>query len=468
MYVYNLKFVFDAPKFDLRNTLVFCLQIVQQHCVAHEYFAAQSSLTSLMPAGKDDLATACRSHLSNLLTKICELLRLVQLPSKSCALALRILEEALAAARPYPSFHLQPELQHVIQALCAFLSSDTHLRFQLRACKLIEVILSELKSPKESLRNTYSALVDALLSQMSTRDAELADRLVALIRLVPTDLFIVCVREAYSAKTLLPTPNASCFQLAEHCVAAKQHMVRAPSGHFHANAFCAVMGYLLTGVMSETADWLSTIFYSAQRLDREKEQQSSLTGLPDTLRSMHWFWATWEAAWYCVLNKLKVAPWGRPQGIFMALQNALKQLLVAPDELPALSSSARAQQVQVLLLFLEQLEKVLHNAYEGCAVSVHAVTKPVRLFFRTNRGTCQDWIHRNRIAVIQVAAAAGRPAAVVRNALALLQDMESGQRYQDTDGRYHETEEVLQYLTRALCELGQSSALHVSIASRSS
>ena len=51
----------------------------------------------------------------------------------------------------------------------------------------------------------------------------------------------------------------------------------------------------------------------------------------------------------------------------------------------------------------------------------------VRTFFRTNKGTCQEWLSRIRLSVIVMALHSGQSAVTVRHAFELLRDMkESG------------------------------------------
>lgn len=39
---------------------------------------------------------------------------------------------------------------------------------------------------------------------------------------------------------------------------------------------------------------------------------------------MSWFWATWESAQFCVLNRLRT-PLGKPQETFTSIESVLKQ-----------------------------------------------------------------------------------------------------------------------------------------------
>ena len=43
----------------------------------------------------------------------------------------------------------------------------------------------------------------------------------------------------------------------------------------------------------------------------------------DGNEALLWFWATWEAAQFCVLAKLRT-PLGKPQDTFMTIEGAIK------------------------------------------------------------------------------------------------------------------------------------------------
>ncbi|KAL1470325.1 hypothetical protein MTO96_040504, partial [Rhipicephalus appendiculatus] len=77
------------------------------------------------------------------------------------------------------------------------------------------------------------------------------------------------------------------------------------------------------------------------------------------------------------------------------------------------------KRAQLLLDFLEQLDKCMYNAYEGSAGSLPAAPKAVRTFFRTNRATCLEWLARVRPRAVRLALRAGRPAEALRHTGAL-------------------------------------------------
>lgn len=111
-------------------------------------------------------------------------------------------------------------------------------------------------------------------------------------------------------------------------------------------------------------------------------------------RSFLLFWAGFEAAQHCVLNKLRTCL-GKPQETFTSIEAALKMLA---REISCTSEESNKKdkrgldsllkehtRVRLLIEFLEHLEKVIYNAADGCAVALLPCSKPVRTFFHTNK-----------------------------------------------------------------------------------
>ncbi|KAK7113677.1 hypothetical protein V1264_012925 [Littorina saxatilis] len=206
------------------------------------------------------------------------------------------------------------------------------------------------------------------------------------------------------------------------------------------------------------------MFFNGQRSHKEAErgQDNILLSDLDATESQMWFWATYETAHFTVLSRLRT-PLGKPQETFMTIESVLKAFAKEAksardvEDVGAGGDSGKnekageygcLQRVHVLLQYMEHLERLLYNAYEGCAVAMAAPPKIVKTFFRTNRNTCLEWLSRIRMCIITVAAHAGLPAVVVRHAQELLFDLLDVDQTQGTD-----FERAIVYLVQALCDL---------------
>lgn len=54
---------------------------------------------------------------------------------------------------------------------------------------------------------------------------------------------------------------------------------------------------------------------------------------------------------------------------------------------------------------------------------MHCFLQPVRTFFHTNKSTCNEWLSRNRSALVGVALHIGMASSAIRHGYALLQDL---------------------------------------------
>uniref|UniRef100_A0ABD2W8V2 non-specific serine/threonine protein kinase n=2 Tax=Trichogramma kaykai TaxID=54128 RepID=A0ABD2W8V2_9HYME len=175
-------------------------------------------------------------------------------------------------------------------------------------------------------------------------------------------------------------------------------------------------------------------------------------------------WAMSEAAQHCISNKLRTVL-GKPQDTFMNFECALKDLareiscprksLTGCQTITDLEAVLKEQKrVRVLVEFFEHLEKALHNATEGCAVSLPQAAKPVQSFFRTNASTCREWLKRVRLALCVVSLHAGLATQALRNGLRVLEDLSV-----TAESNTAEFERAVVCVARALVMLREPEAL---------
>lgn len=147
--------------------------------------------------------------------------------------------------------------------------------------------------------------------------------------------------------------------------------------------------------------------------------------------SFLFFWSGFEAAQHCVINKLRTYL-GKPQETFTSIEGALKVLAreiscntdVAKKEKHGLDYILQEQtRVRLFVEFLEHLERVIHNAADGCAMVLLPLSKPVRTFFHTNKSTCKEWLNRIRLALCVVSLHSGLATSALRNGQRLLEDL---------------------------------------------
>lgn len=130
-------------------------------------------------------------------------------------------------------------------------------------------------------------------------------------------------------------------------------------------------------------------------------------------------WCQWEAAQFCVNNKLRT-PLGKPQDTFLKIESIVKEdarILALKEKTNVTSVKeliSNHKHARVLMGFLEDLEKSIYNAADGTAFALPAAEKPAKTFFHINRLTCSEWFNRIRTAVDLVALHSMEPEMVIR------------------------------------------------------
>lgn len=171
-------------------------------------------------------------------------------------------------------------------------------------------------------------------------------------------------------------------------------------------------------------------------------------------------WAQWEAAQFCVNNKLRTVL-GKPQETFLKIESIVKEgaRTLSLKETPKVCSIetviSNQRNTRVLLGFMEALEKSIYNASEGTAVALPQADKPARTFFHINAPTCNEWFNRIRTAVDLVALHSMEPEMVIRYTEAVLKALLTAEKTNEPL-----FEHSLMSHAWALLRNGESDALH--------
>lgn len=242
----------------------------------------------------------------------------------------------------------------------------------------------------------------------------------------------------------------------------RHFVLRLTSGQLPSNAFHTLMEFILHVAQPKGENWMDDLFSMCQRVDRmTKAEDWSLPVLASHLRTLLWKWLAWEPAQHCIANKLRTTL-GKPQDTFTNIEGVIKRRAKEVRECGQdvdkhnvsstdddktntktgnetgkcdTESNIKVHSLAVMLLveFVESLEKAMFNASDGCAVAVSPPNKSVRVFFRTNRQTCTEWLSRIRAAVIIVSLNCGRPEVAVRHSYKLLQELKDSNNTQGID-----------------------------------
>ncbi|KAK4015632.1 hypothetical protein OUZ56_030607 [Daphnia magna] len=162
-------------------------------------------------------------------------------------------------------------------------------------------------------------------------------------------------------------------------------------------------------------------------------------------------WLAVQSALLCVNSKLRT-PLGKAQDTFLAIEDAIKSAAGRPSGQETVTEQNLAQlsRIRLLLSFYEMLEKFMYNAFDGCSIALPLAPKAIRVFFRTNQTTCQEWVNRMGSSALTASVRAGRHASAVRFGLNLLTHWTHSRRAVDIA----ELENILQQIVQSMIKLG--------------
>eukprot|EP00118_Oscarella_pearsei_P002798 m.11633 g.11633 ORF g.11633 m.11633 type:complete len:3440 (+) comp23529_c0_seq1:72-10391(+) len=306
--------------------------------------------------------------------------------------------------------------------------------------------LCSLSKSRNLKREVQQKILRQCCLKLTDTDGSVRSAFVEVIESLPTS---VIIRETVSSEDT--------FDAVHESWQTRRCLLSQPSnGTFHGHHFQAVINFILKAVTPSRRvndDWLERLYHSCVRLGSSSDEVEV-----DGCDALLWFWCLWESAQYIVLSKIKT-PLGGPQDTFLAIGNAVKSYYLEAVEgsEPPLSTTVfskstgvgpkfftRHLRVNLLVAFVDFLEKHIYNAHSGCAVMMQPPPKNIRAFFRANYNTCQDWLRRLRLPLATVTFHAGTPAAAVRHCYEKLSSLNADD---------PEFNQLLAILASSLCRL---------------
>ncbi|XP_038156782.1 serine/threonine-protein kinase SMG1 [Cyprinodon tularosa] len=428
------------------------LYSLYSHCTRHDHFIS-SSLSSSSPSLFDGavistVTTATKKHFATVLGLLGNLLSKEHLYPDARKLLLTWAQEIsllMVKSDTYSPLFSLPSFSRFCRGLLDNALHEDH-SICLQTCHSLQVLSPSLST------ELLQRCVDVCRVQLVHSAVRVRQAFAKLLRTVPLDVAL---------------SNRSHAQVREISQAIRHHMSRSPSSTFHPQDFSDLISFILYGVLHRGGKepWLERLYHSCQRLDKRERRGSADGGRPDAVprallktEAVLWQWAVWEAAQFTVLSKLRT-PLGRAQDTFQTIEGMIRSLaahsLNPEQDLGAWAGPggdgdghhSNQLRLTLLLQYLENLEKLMYNAYEGCANALTAPPKAIKTFFYTNRQTCQDWLTRIRLALMRVGLLSGQPAVTVRHGFDLLTEFKNG------GAQAAELEVPLALLVEALCEL---------------
>ncbi|XP_005098211.1 serine/threonine-protein kinase SMG1 [Aplysia californica] len=439
------------------------------HCNRHGNFISSSVLLS--PPGPVDstrLATMSQATSQN----FSEILRiLVTLLDSSCTafdcrcLLMKWSSDIVAALAAIPHVYTLPALHDLINSV---ILQGYHREQQILQCSA-QWLKTIFKATTNFDHSVVKKCAELCVYRISDTRKTVRESFLSLLKILPLDKIINMGLFQGEEEWMSSERRSKEVGLTSVWHVRRAHMAQAPSGHFHSHNFRHIMAFILNGTQPSqngSFHWLEAMYHAKQRSNRPKDNSDCSVGLTDIIdnnESLLWFWATWECAQFAILSRLRT-PLGKAPETFMAIEGVIKAFAAESQSFEATEDGSDRrdggrgekvgeyvclQRVHLLMNFMKHLEKLLYNAYEGCAVAMPPVHKIVKTFFRTNRNTCQEWLSRIRMSLLTISVHCGMSALAVRQGFELLRDMDDAG---TTQGPVFE--QALVYIVQALCELG--------------
>ncbi|KAL8580399.1 hypothetical protein ACOMHN_020876 [Nucella lapillus] len=441
------------------------LHTLYGHCCRHGNFVSSSSLlASSDSASMVNLSQANSEHLTRVLRLLVALLEEARTSFDTRCLALKWVQDIVHGLTATSQVFVTPPFLSVVRAVAAQ-GYDREVQIMVAAAQCL-IMLFKCGAPFSI--DTIRDCLELCSFRLTDTRKNVKELYFTLLKMLPLDVTTSSSMSFEGEEEALARQRKDrSVGLKMAWLARRNHLGFPSLNLFHSHNFRHVISYMLNNTPSSQfggLHWLKVMFYNGQRSHKEAErgQDNILLSDLDATDSLLWFWATYESAHFTVLSRLRT-PLGKPQETFMSIESVLKAFAAearnATDgEDPGGSMDSNKnekageygclQRVHILLQYMEHLERILYNAYEGCAVAMAAPPKIVKTFFRTNRSTCLEWLSRIRMCIMTVAAHAGLPSVVVRHAHELLRDLLEMDRTQES-----EFEQGVVYLVRALCDL---------------
>ncbi|KZC05708.1 Serine/threonine-protein kinase SMG1 [Dufourea novaeangliae] len=444
------------------------LYLLYAHCSRYNHFVPSSSLITgtatcrpidMFPGALDVPTTSPTSgHLSIILNLIAKSFN-ERTPEQTLLLLSTWMQEICMQSENYIGILSKTkEYERVLGSLVAC-GASIDREISIAVCELFEILMSAKNVTwKEEI---YYCIVDLATLHLTSREHIVREKYGSLLTHVPLNIVVPKLNKECLVSETKKHQGIKQYSTESLILAEKLYMRGNSNGEMQSQHFKTYMAFLLQDQYLD-ASGLSELFTLCWPIMSENEITRRTYWLGLANRSFLYFWSGFEAAQHCVINKLRTSL-GKPQETFTSIESALKTLA---REISYNVETMRKEKrnfdhllsehtrVRLLIEFLEHLERVIHNAAEGCAMALPPLSKPVRTFFHTNKSTCREWLNRIRLALCVVSLHSGLAGSALRNSQRLLEDLSNSE---NTHGI--EFERATLCTAQAMVMLGEAEAL---------
>ncbi|XP_074602353.1 serine/threonine-protein kinase Smg1 [Brevipalpus obovatus] len=454
--------------------------ILHSHCKQHKHFISTSNLmSSQTPVQTTPISTNVSSdavgftftpsitpqtsgHFAKILRLLSSLLSLEGAKKELLLLCLEWFNDILKCGQQdLQRFVNSPDFTRTLR-LAAYLTLAKDPDLCLLSCRTgIFFFKSIEKTPEPDL---YYLYFQACLVQIGHVEHSVREAFLSLFACLPLNCFpsaSPAIKMCHNRSQILLPDD---FRLVQRVL-----MKTEPSSYFSPACFRTVLQFVLDNQSIADEKWLQRLCHScscnqldvSRFTDSHKNSISDLGTLDsivqdifDYHQSILTFWSCWQAIQYCIETKLRT-PLGKAQETFTRIEASINNRVLSlrtPPKGRRSNQKIELYQTRMLLLLMENLDKLMYNAYEGNASRLYPTPKPAKVFFIKNKSTCIEWMERNRRSLMMIALKSGDSASVWRHGQELLTEMID-------KAQLHEIEFVLTLIVQALMNLRASDAI---------
>lgn len=427
----NLQPTTDIMTKKYPNIQYLIIHILYTYCSNHQNYLSTSSILKTSSSFKCSYSESklTNDYLVRTFKIIIDLLKKNHLNKKSLLLCLHWFKEIVQSSRDYLNLLCKNDLFYQIIDLVIVYAYFKQSDVCVKCAEIIELIINDSTSNqqlrndnllhKQNLKNsTIKSFYEICLFHLTSSNQEIKNAYLRLLSNLP--LKSIMINENLRNEKLFK-PNDFYF-IQDLKSIKKQIMKQEPSNLFSPISFRILMSSL-TGnelIYDNNLDWLKRILYLNYNFDidfdslsssKNEDQSLTFSNLIELNSETLYFWSCWELIQFCILNKLRT-PLGKPQDTFTKIENMIRQNASfsiqdtnqTANNSQSNQSNQKQFQVKLLLQLMENLEKLLYNAYNGSSLMLCFKTPTAaKTFFTTNKNTCIEWINRNRIHLMMIA-----------------------------------------------------------------
>lgn len=432
------------------NIQYLIIYILYVYCSNHQNYLSTSSILTNSSSFKCSYAESklTNGYLVRIFKIIIDLLRKDHLPKKSLLLCLNWFREIVQSSRDYLNLLCKNDLFYQLIDLIIVYAYYKQSDVCVKCCEIMELIINnstisqQLRNEKQQQQNlknsTMKSFYEVCLFHLTNANLEIKNAYLKLLSNLP--LKSIMINENLRNEKLFKTNDLNFVQDLKSI--KKQIMKQEPSNLFSSISFRILLSSLTNNnsLVDEDLVWLKRILHLNYNFDidfdslsstRSQDQQSlTFSNLIELNSETLYFWSCWELTQFCILNKLRT-PLGKPQDTFTKIENMIRQnasysVQDSANQQQLLNNgnsqlSQKQFQIKLLLQLMENLEKLLYNAYNSSSLMLCFKTPTVaKTFFTTNKNTCTEWINRNRIYLMMIALKSDDPGIVWRQGELLL------------------------------------------------